>query len=48
MTPYSMGRDEIATYRAGVEALIIECLERVRAYPIERDADPVPERARHE
>jgi hypothetical protein len=47
-TPYPMTPKELAHYRAGVEALIAECLARVRNYPIERDPDPVPERARHE
>jgi hypothetical protein len=45
-TPHPMTREEVANYRASVDALIAECLVRIRSYPIARDADPVPERAR--
>lgn len=47
-TPHPMTPEELAHYRAGVEALIAECLARVRNYPIERDLDPVAEWARHD
>ncbi len=39
MTP-----EEVASYRAAVEALVAECLALIRDYPVERDADPVSER----
>lgn len=49
MTPPTQPRmtpDEIEAYRASVMALIGQCLERMRQYPVGRDADPAPERSR--
>jgi hypothetical protein len=37
MTP-----DEVQAYRDSVDALIVACLERIRAYPLRADAEPAP------
>jgi len=37
MTP-----DEVRLYRDSVDALIVACLELIRAYPIGADAEPTP------
>jgi hypothetical protein len=42
--PHHMTPEEIARYRAGVNALVATCLEQIRAYPIGNDADPQRER----
>jgi len=43
--PHDMTPEEIARYRAGVNALVATCLEQIRAYPIGNDADPQRERS---
>jgi hypothetical protein len=37
MTP-----DEVRAYRESVDALIAACLERVRTYPLDGNAEPAP------
>jgi hypothetical protein len=37
MTP-----DEVQAYRDSVDALIVACLELIRAYPISANAEPTP------
>jgi hypothetical protein len=37
---HTMTPEEILAYRNGVEALVADCLERIRAYPLKADVEP--------
>ena len=36
-------REQIAAYRAGVARLLARCLERITAWPVADDVEPLPQ-----